>query len=116
MGEEDFMLCGDGPGLLDAYRGAAMDKAATCVRIAAQAVRAAEKSIPPAMTHYSQKMKLLKHQMETNKKKCLVKFAPDEILKASFAPQRALIDGLKMVPANPADRVLHPERMIKLSI
>jgi hypothetical protein len=61
LGEEDYMLCGDGPGLLDAYRGAAMDNAATCVRIAVQAVRAAEKSIPPAMTHNSQKMKPLKH-------------------------------------------------------
>ena len=84
------MLCGDGPGLLNAYRGAAMDNAAACVRIAVQAVRAAEKSIPPAMTHYSQKMKSLKHQMETNEKKCLVKFAPDEILKASFAPSGRL--------------------------
>jgi hypothetical protein len=54
--------------------------------------------------------------METIEKKCLAKFAPDEILTASFAPQRVLIDGLKMVHANPANRVLPPERIIKLRI
>lgn len=103
------MLCGDGPGLLDAYRGVAMDYATISVRIAIQAIRAAEKTNSPAKTHYSQKMKPLKHQMETNEKKRLAKFASDETLTTSFPPQRVLIDGLKMVPANAANRVLPPE-------
>ena len=114
LGEDNIMLCGDAAGLLDAYRGVAMDNAAISARIAVQAIMAAEKTNSPAITHYSQKMKPLKHQMETNEKKRLAKFASDETLTASFAPQRVLIDGLKMISANAANRILPPERIITL--
>jgi hypothetical protein len=54
----------------------------------------------------------MKRQMEANEKKRQVKFASDETLAASFAPRRVLIDGVKMMAANAANKFLPPEKVI----
>ena len=58
----------------------------------------------------------MKRQMEANEVKRVAKFSSDESLIASFAPRRVLIDGLKLVAANAANRLLPPERVITLPI
>jgi len=53
----------------------------------------------------------MKRQMENNERKHQVKFASDESLEASFEPKQVLIDGVKMMTANAANRILPPERI-----
>jgi len=116
LGDENILLCGDAAGLLDAYRGVAMDNAAISARLAVQAILDADKSGAPAISHYSQKMNRMKRQMEANEIKRVAKFTSDETLAASFTPGQVLMDGLKMVTANAANRILPPERVITLPI
>ena len=114
LGEGNILLCGDAAGLLDAYRGVAMDNAASSARFAVQAIQDAEKRGTTAISHYSRKMESMKRQMEANEKKRQAKFASDETLAVSFAPGRVLIDGVKMVVANAANKFLPPEKVITL--
>jgi flavin-dependent dehydrogenase len=114
LGEGNILLTGDAAGLLDAYRGVAMDNAALSARFAVQAIVDAEKTDTTAIAHYAQKMMPMKRQMESNEEKRLVKFASDESLTASFAPQQVLIDGVKMLAANTANKFLPPEKVITL--
>jgi flavin-dependent dehydrogenase len=112
LGEDNVLLCGDAAGLLDAYRGVAMDNAALSARFAVDAILDAEKTGTPAISHYTQKMLPMKRQMETNEVKRLTKFASDESLLASFAPKQVLMDGVKMMAANAANKFLPPEKVI----
>ena len=114
LGEGNILICGDAAGLLDAYRGVAMDNAALSARFAVQAILDAEKTGTTAISHYTQKMQPMKRQMETNEKKRQVKFASDETLASSFAPKQVLIDGVKMMAANAANKFLPPEKVITL--
>ncbi len=112
LGEGNSLLCGDAAGLLDAYRGVAMDNAALSARFAVQAIMEADKTTSPAIIHYTQKMKRMKGQMEANEVKRVAKFTSDETLAASFATSQVLFDGLKLVGANAANKFLPPERVI----
>jgi flavin-dependent dehydrogenase len=112
LGEGNTLLCGDAAGLLDAYRGVAMDNAAISARFAVQAILDAEKSNAPAISHYIQKMQSMKRQMERNEIKRQVKFESDESLTASMAPSRMLLDGVKMLLVNAANKFLPPEKII----
>lgn len=114
LGEGNILLCGDAAGLLDAYRGVAMDNAALSARFAVKSILDAEKTGTTAISHYTQKMQPMKRQMEANEKKRQAKFASDETLAASFAPQQVLIDGFKMIAANAANKFLPPEKVITL--
>lgn len=109
LGDENILLCGDAAGLLDAYRGVAMDNAALSARFAVHAIRDAERTGTTADLHYAKKMGRMKRQVENNEKKRQVKFASDDSLAASFAPRQVLIDGVKMMAANAANRILPPE-------
>jgi len=114
LGEGNILLCGDGAGLLDAYRGVAMDNAALSARFAVQAILDAEKTGKKAISHYTEKMLPMKRQMEANEIKRQTKFASDDSLAASFAPQQVLIDGVKMIAANAANKFLPPEKIFTL--
>jgi flavin-dependent dehydrogenase len=114
LGEGNILLCGDAAGLLDAYRGVAMDNAALSARFAVRAILQAEKTGTAAISPYTRLMQSMKRQMEANEKKRQTKFASDETLAASFAPGRVLVDGLKMMAANTANKVLPPEKVITL--
>ena len=114
LGEGNALLCGDAAGLLDAYRGVAMDNAALSARFAVQAILKAEQTGTMAISHYEQKMRPMRRQMNANEKKRLMKFASDDSLAASFAPARVLIDGIKMMAANTANRFLPPEKVMTL--
>jgi len=114
LGEGNIMLCGDAAGLLDSYRGVAMDNAALSARFAVQAILDAEKSGKSAIFHYTKKMQPMKSQMEANEEKRQTKFASDDTLTASFAPKQVLIDGVKMMAAVAANRFLPPEKVITL--
>jgi len=111
LGEENTLICGDAAGLLDAYRGVAMDNAALSGRFAAQAILDAEKTNTSAILHYTKHMQSMKRQMETNEKKRLTKFASDESLAASYTPRQVLFDGVKMMAANAANKYLPPEKV-----
>jgi hypothetical protein len=54
----------------------------------------------------------MKRQMEANEVKRQAKFASDESLAASYAPQQVLMDGVKMMAANVANKILPPEKVI----
>jgi len=114
LGEGNILLCGDSAGLLDSYRGVAMDNAALSARFAVQAILDAEKSGKSAISHYTKKMQPMKRQMEANEEKRLVKFASDENLAASMAPALMFKDGLKMMAANAANKFLPPEKVFTL--
>ncbi len=114
LGQGNILLCGDAAGLLDAYRGVAMDNAALSARRAVQAILEAEKTGTTAISHYTRKMRPMKRQMEANEKKRQTKFASDESLAASFAPGRVLFDGARMMAANAANKFLPPDKLITL--
>jgi len=114
LGEGNILLCGDAAGLLDAYRGVAMDNAALSARFAVQAILEAEKTGTTAISQYTQKMQPMKRQMEANEVKRQAKFSSDETLAASFAPHQVLIDGVKMIAANAANKFLPPEKVFTL--
>jgi flavin-dependent dehydrogenase len=114
LGEGNILLCGDAAGLLDAYRGVAMDNAALSARFAVQSILEVEKKGTAAISGYQRRMQTMKRQMEANEKKRQAKFASDETLAASFAPRQVIIDGVKMMAANVANRFLPPERVITL--
>jgi flavin-dependent dehydrogenase len=114
LGEGNILLCGDAAGLLDAYRGVAMDNAALSARFAVHAILKAEQTGTTAISHYTRNMRSMKRQMENNEKKRQAKFASDETLSASFAPRQVLVDGLKMMAANTANKFLPPEKIITL--
>ena len=114
LGEGNILLCGDAAGLLDSYRGVAMDNAALSARFAVQAILEAEKTGTTAIPHYKKKMQPMKRQMEANEEKRLIKFASDENLAASMAPALMLKDGLKMMAANAANKFLPPEKVFTL--
>jgi len=116
LGEGNILLCGDAAGLLDSYRGVAMDNAALSARFAVQAILSAEKTGQPAIEFYRHKMGPMKKQLEFNEVKRLQKFASDESLAISMAPQRMMIDGVKMSAANMLNRVLPPEKVITLPL
>ena len=54
----------------------------------------------------------MKRQMEANEIKRQAKFASDETLAASFAPRQVLIDGVKMMAANAANKFLPADKVI----
>jgi flavin-dependent dehydrogenase len=114
LGEDNILLCGDAAGLLDAYRGVAMDNAALSARFAVQAIQDAEKTGTTAISHYRQIMGPMRHQMEVNERKRQAKFASDDTLAASLAPGQMLIDGVKMLSANFINKFLPPEKVITL--
>jgi len=116
LGEGNILLCGDAAGLLDSYRGVAMDNAALSARFAVQAILDAEKMGAMAMPYYAQKMGPMKRQMEVNEEKRKAKFASDETLAASMAPHRMLRDGVRMMTANLANKFLPSERVITLPL
>jgi len=114
LGEGNIILCGDAVGLLDSYRGVAIDSAALGARFAVQAILEAEKTGSKAIPHYKKKMQPMKRQMEANEEKRQTKFASDDTITASFAPKQVLIDGLKMMAANAANKFLPPEKVFTL--
>ena len=114
LGEGNILICGDAAGLLDAYRGVAMDNAALSARFAVRAILDAEKTNTTAITHYTKHMRSMKRQMEANEKKRIAKFASDESLAEYFAPRQVLVDGLKMMAANAANKFLPPEKVFTL--
>lgn len=114
LGEGNILLTGDAAGLLDAYRGVAMDNAAISARFAVQAILDAAKHQRPAEEFYSEKMKKLKKQMEVNEQKRLIKFESDESLLESMTIGRVMADGVKMLSANVLNKILTPEKVITL--
>jgi flavin-dependent dehydrogenase len=116
LGEENVLLTGDAAGLMDAYRGVAMDNAALSARFAVKAITSAERTGVPAIEHYQREMKGIKHQLEVNEKKRAVKFSSDDALAASLAPNQMLKDGSLMMVANLVNRFLPPEKVITLPL
>lgn len=111
LGEGNTLICGDAAGLLDAYRGVAMDNAALSARFAIKAILNAEKTGSTAISHYTRYMQPMMRQMEANETKRQAKFTSDETLAESMAPGRMLVDGVRMMAANAANRFLPPEKV-----
>ncbi|MBW1897347.1 MAG: hypothetical protein JRI47_09870 [Deltaproteobacteria bacterium] len=111
LGEGNTLICGDAAGLLDAYRGVAMDNAALSARFAIKAILNAEKTGSTAISHYTRYMQPMMRQMEANETKRQAKFTSDETLAESMAPGRMLVDGVRMMAANVANRFLPPEKV-----
>jgi flavin-dependent dehydrogenase len=116
LGEGNILLCGDAAGLMDAYRGVAMDNAALSARFAVQAILDAEKSGKVAFSHYAKTMERMNRQIEVNEVKRKVRFASNETLTASMNPYPMLIAGIKMKIADLANGFLPPERVITLPL
>jgi flavin-dependent dehydrogenase len=116
FGEGNILLCGDAAGLLDAYRGVAMDNAALSARFAVQAILEAEKKGTVAFSHYAQTMERMKRLIEINEEKRRVRFASNETLTTSMNPYPLFIAGVKMMTANFANRFLPPEKIITLPL
>jgi digeranylgeranylglycerophospholipid reductase len=114
LGEDNILVCGDAAGLLDAYRGVAMDNAALSARFAVQAILEAEKTGTTALPYYRHKMRPMKRQMEINEVKRQAKFASDETLSTSLSSEQMLKDGVKMLAANFVNKFLPPEKVFTL--
>lgn len=116
LGEGNILLCGDAAGLLDAYRGVAMDNAALSARFAVQAILNVKKIGTAAISDYTQKMAPMKRQMEVNEVKRKVRFVSNETLAASMASYSMRRSGVKMKAANFANKFLPPEKVITLPL
>lgn len=116
LGKGNILLCGDAAGLLDAYRGVAMDNAALSARFAVQAILEAEKCGTVAFSHYAQTMERMKRLIEINEEKRRVRFASNETLATSMNPYPMFIAGVKMMAANFTNRFLPPEKIITLPL
>jgi flavin-dependent dehydrogenase len=111
LGQGNVLLCGDAAGLLDPYRGVAMDNAALSARFAVKAILNAAKTGSTAISRYATLMQPMIRQLEANEMKRQAKFMSDETLAESMAPGRMLVDGVKMMAANAVNRFLPPERV-----
>jgi len=116
LGAGNILVCGDAAGLLDAYRGVAMDNAALSARFAVQAIVDADEVGGEAISYYTQKMRRLERLIEVNEEKRKAKFASNETLAASMAPFPMLKAGVKMMAANLANKFLPPEKVITLPL
>jgi flavin-dependent dehydrogenase len=114
LGEGNILLTGDAAGLLDAYRGVAMDNAAISARFAVKAILDAEKKGGSAVDYYSDNMKNMKRQMEVNEEKRIIKFESDESLMESMKLSKLAVDGIKMLSVNLLNKILPPEKVITL--
>ncbi|MHB1356941.1 MAG: NAD(P)/FAD-dependent oxidoreductase [Anaerolineae bacterium] len=116
LGEDNILICGDAAGLLDAYRGLAMDNAALSGRFAVQAILEAEKKGTLAITPYTKKMMPMQRLIELNEEKRKIKYASSETLAASMAPLTVLRMGIKMMAADFLNKFVPAEMVITLPL
>ena len=116
LGEGNILLCGDAAGLMDAYRGVAMDNAAISANLAIQAILDAKKRGATAISCYAPRLARTKRQIEAHEEMRKARFASNETLAASMAPFPMLESGIKMLIANLANQFLPAEKIITLPL
>lgn len=82
LGERNFLMTGDAAGLIDVTRGVGMDAAALSGRLAAKAIKLAEKENKPVIETYSRLMKALVDQTRKNQHNGVLSCATNEELQA----------------------------------
>jgi flavin-dependent dehydrogenase len=116
LGEGPVLFTGDAAGLIDMYRGVGMDNAALSARFAIKAIVQAERTGRSALGYYQRLMRGMVHKIEVNARRQERQFAANETLEANLAPVSMLRQGLLMMVANLANKVLPPERVITLPL
>lgn len=82
LGERNFLMAGDAAGLIDVIRGVGMYAAALSGRLAARAIKLAEKGNKPVIEVYSRLMKSFVDQTRRNQQSGALSCATNEELQA----------------------------------
>lgn len=114
MGRGRVLLAGDAAGLVDLYRGLGMDNAALSARLAAKAIVSAVTTGRSPVDDYQRAMRRTVQQIEMNAARQAERYATDKSLEESLSPLHILRDGLLMLAASQANKLLPAERIIKL--
>jgi len=116
LGEGNILMTGDAAGLMDLYRGMAMDNAAISARLAVKAIVKSEKAGGFPIESYQQLMKRIAQTTARNAAKQATRYAADKALQKSLSPFSLMKGGLLMLLVAQVNRILAPERIITLPL
>jgi digeranylgeranylglycerophospholipid reductase len=116
LGEGNILMTGDAAGLMDLYRGMAMDNAAISARLAVRAIVKSEKAGGSPIESYHRLMKRITQTTARNEAKQAARYAADKALEKSLSPFSLVKSGLLMLLVAQVNRVLPPERIITLPL
>jgi len=116
LGEGNILMTGDAAGLMDLYRGMAMDNAAISARLAVKAIVKSEKAGGFPIQSYQRLMKRIAQTTVRNEAKQAARYATDKALQKSLSPLSLITGGLLMLVVAQLNRILAPERIIPLPL
>ena len=116
LGEGNILMTGDAAGLMDLYRGMAMDNAAISGRLAVKAIIESEKAGGSPIQSYQRLMKRIAQTTARNEAKQAARYAADKALQKSLSPFSLMKTGLMMLVVAQFDKILPPERIITLPL
>lgn len=116
LGNGHILMTGDAAGLVDLYRGLGMDNAALSARLAVKAIIRSSQTGKPPIESYRRLTGRIWRKMERNAKRQATRYATNETLERSLSLPRLARDGVFMLAAAQANRVLPPERIIMLPL
>jgi len=97
LGEGRILMAGDAAGLVDPYRGVGMDSAALSGRLAAKAIRIAEKKKIDALTTYQRLMQKPVRQTKKNQGRGIDRFTTNEELQKYLSRSLPKMGNVMMV-------------------
>jgi len=116
LGEGNILMTGDAAGLMDLYRGMAMDNAAISARLAVKAIVKSEKAGVIPIKPYQRFMKRIVRTTVRNAAKQAARYAADNTLQKSLSLFSLMKGGLLMLLVAQVNRILPPERIITLPL
>jgi len=116
LGEGNILMTGDAAGLMDLYRGMAMDNAAMSGRLALKAIVESEKEGRVAVAPYQRLMRRVARTTAKNEAKQAARYAADKALQKSLSPFSLMTGGLLMLLVARLNRILPPDRIITLPL
>ncbi|MGQ9546779.1 MAG: NAD(P)/FAD-dependent oxidoreductase [Dehalococcoidia bacterium] len=116
LGEGNVLMTGDAAGLMDLYRGMAMDNAAISGRLAVKAIVESEKTGGFPIQSYQRLMKRIAQTTARNEAKQAARYAADRALRNSLSPFNLMKGGLLMLLVAQLNRILPPEKIITLPL
>jgi len=116
LGEGNVLMTGDAAGLMDLYRGMAMDNAAISARLAIRAIVESAKAGRSAMGAYQRLMKRIVKTVTRNEAKQAARYAADKALQKSLSPLSLMKGGILMLLATQVNRIRPPDRTITLPL
>jgi len=116
LGDGNVLMTGDAAGLMDLYRGMAMDNAAISARLAIRAIVESAKAGRSAIGSYQRLMKRIVKTVTRNEARQAARYAADKALQKSFSRLSLMKGGILMLLAAQVNRLRPPEKIITLPL